>query len=171
MVTIVNLPASATRSMRQQLLRPHQTLEQMAYEGDNAPSTRHFCAFDDQGRHVGIVSIYLQTSATGDVGWQLRAMATTPEVRGQGYGRKLIAAAEHYALSNDKRRGVTETYIWANARAHAVGFYSRQGYVAQGEPFEVPDIGPHVFMSKRISNASKQPKVYVGQNEGAERAS
>lgn len=150
-MTIVNLPASATRHLRQLLLRPHQTVEQLFYDGDEEADTRHFCAFDDQGRHVGVVSIYLQT-IRGEQTWQLRAMATIPEVRGQGYGRKLIKAAEVYASNHDKRRGINQTNIWGNARAHAESFYEHLGYSLEGELFDVTDIGPHRLIRKQIIN-------------------
>lgn len=152
-MTIVNLPASATRQLRQRLLRPHQNLEDLVYEGDNSSDTRHFCAFDDKGRHVGVVSIYLQR-IRGEEVWQLRAMATVPEVRGQGYGRKLVQAAEFYASSHDKRRGVQQTKIWANARASAEDFYGKLGYQLEGELFEVAEIGPHRLIRKQINNTS-----------------
>ncbi|BFM09566.1 GNAT family N-acetyltransferase [Halioxenophilus aromaticivorans] len=150
-MTIVNLPASATRPLRQQLLRPHQSVEQLVYDGDNEAETRHFCAFNDKGQHVGIVSIYLQT-IRGQQAWQLRAMATIPEVRGQGYGKQLVEAAERYACTSDKRRGLKQTHIWANARAAAEAFYVRLGYVPEGELFEVAEIGPHRLIRKYINH-------------------
>ena len=37
--------------------------------------------------------------------------------------------------------------VWCNARTPARGFYERYGFVAEGEEFELPDIGPHFRMS------------------------
>jgi hypothetical protein len=35
---------------------------------------------------------------------------------------------------------------WCNARAGSFGFYERFGFRRDGEPFELPDIGPHYRM-------------------------
>jgi predicted GNAT family N-acyltransferase len=57
-------------------------------------------------------------------------MAVLKEFRGQGFGgqilRALIAAASE--------RGQHETYL--HAQIHALGFYSRYGFVAEGPEFE-----------------------------------
>lgn len=150
-MTIVNLPASATRQLRQLVLRPHQAIEELVYDGDSDADTRHFCAFDEKGRHVGVVSIYLQ-SIRGEQAWQIRAMALIPEARGLGFGRRLIEAAELYATTHDKRRGVTTTHLWGNAREQSEAFYERLGYTLEGDLFEVADIGPHRLIRKHIDN-------------------
>jgi N-acetylglutamate synthase-like GNAT family acetyltransferase len=33
--------------------------------------------------------------------------------------------------------------VWADATAASCGFFERHGFRRRGEPFELPDIGPH----------------------------
>jgi predicted GNAT family N-acyltransferase len=40
--------------------------------------------------------------------------------------------------------------IWCNARVPAIGFYRRGGFVAQGDVWEEPEIGPHVVMWRLV---------------------
>ena len=41
--------------------------------------------------------------------------------------------------------------LWGNARMPAVGFYRRAGLEVVGAEFEVPGIGPHVVMVRRLA--------------------
>ncbi|HEX4218462.1 MAG TPA: GNAT family N-acetyltransferase, partial [Acidimicrobiales bacterium] len=40
--------------------------------------------------------------------------------------------------------------IWCNARVPAIGFYRRGGFVAQGDVWEEPEIGPHIVMWRLV---------------------
>ena len=40
---------------------------------------------------------------------------------------------------------------WFNARRAAEGFYAHMGYRTVSEEFDVPGIGPHVVMEKRLA--------------------
>jgi len=95
---------------------------------------------------VGILSIYKVQNNEIDISksWQLRVMATKENVRGKGYGAKLLVEAESYA----EKQGAK--CIWANARLNALGFYERFGYSVKGEEFVVPDIGPHYLVFKTV---------------------
>ena len=72
-------------------------------------------------------------------------MATLPEVRGEGHGAALITAAETFIAEQGG------TSIWFNARRAAEGFYARMGYATVSDEFDVPGIGPHVVMEKRLA--------------------
>lgn len=74
---------------------------------------------------------------------QLRQMAVSPHLQGQGYGKKLVAYAEEYARLN----GYSTMVL--HARQVAVGFYKSMGYTAFGNEFEEVGI-PHVMMSKQL---------------------
>ena len=43
--------------------------------------------------------------------------------------------------------------IWFNARMVAGGFYEKIGFQRIGFPFEIPDVGEHITMFKKINNA------------------
>lgn len=132
--------AEVVRPLRQRVLRPHETLAQQVWDGDEVPRAGHFAAFDDEGRVVGIASItpeaYPRGGGVDD--FRIRGMATDPELgRGLGVGGALLRACLEHA---DGAR------VWCNARSPARGFYERQGFVADGPEFELPEIGPHFLM-------------------------
>lgn len=69
-------------------------------------------------------------------------MATEPDVRGQGLGAALLAAAiDHVAAGGGGE-------LWCNARLGAVEFYRRAGFEVVSGEFEIPGIGAHVVMAR-----------------------
>jgi predicted GNAT family N-acyltransferase len=42
------------------------------------------------------------------------------------------------------------TRIWCNARIPAVSLYARAGFEVESEEFEIPGIGSHVVMARRV---------------------
>ncbi len=89
---------------------------------------------------TGCVIIKELDSATG----KLRQMAVLPERQGHGTGAKLVAAAEAASLEKGYR------LIELNARAGAIAFYERLGYLAEGDVFTEVGI-PHLFMKKMLA--------------------
>lgn len=137
--------------VRAAVLRPDQPLEVARVAGDDDPTTIHLGARLD-GALVGVASVILDVpsqvvvaalagacDATGRV-WRIRGVGVLPEVQGIGVGRAVMHAAVAGALQR------ASIGIYLNARAWVVGFYERLGFVATGEPFEVPGIGRHVAM-------------------------
>jgi GNAT superfamily N-acetyltransferase len=132
------IPLAQTRELRQAVLRPHETIEQLA--ADEAPDTFAVGAFDDgELVAVGLIAPDGEPDA-----WRVRGMATAPRARRRGGGRAVLDALVLYAVEHGAVR------IWCNARVPAVGFYERAGmHVTSGE-FELPNIGPHVVMEMRV---------------------
>jgi GNAT superfamily N-acetyltransferase len=139
----------ATYPLRHQMLRPGRPIETVYFGGDDAPGTVHFGAFDDSGALVGVVTLLQAALPEGapsrearvaeDIRtFQLRGMATSPAVRGQGYGVALVRAC----LDHVGPGGA----IWCNARVTALAFYARFGFVAYGAEFDIPMGGPHFKM-------------------------
>jgi predicted GNAT family N-acyltransferase len=131
------------RPLRQRVLRPHQTVAEQVYDGDDAPLAAHF-AVRDGDAVVGIASItpepFPDDPRPGD--FRVRGMATDPSRgRGVGAGGALLAACVDHARASGGVR------VWCNARTPARGFYERAGFVAVGEEFVLPGIGPHYLMS------------------------
>jgi predicted GNAT family N-acyltransferase len=131
------------RPLRQRVLRPHQTLAEQVFDGDDHPEAAHFAAFDEAtGDVIGITSI---TPEGGPGAWRVRGMATDPDRgRGTGAGGALLTAA----LDHARAHGATR--VWCNARTPARGFYERYGFAVEGEEFDLPRIGPHHVMSLRF---------------------
>jgi len=157
-VEIRQIRAVDTHPLRQAVLRPHQRLDEVAFEGDDAADAWHVGAFANE-RLVAIATILPQrpealprvhvsgeeptgehtaSALPGD--WRLRGMATVPDARRRGLGRALVSAcAEHAA-----RRAAGA--LWCHARLGARPFYVALGFTQVGGPFELASIGTHVFM-------------------------
>lgn len=103
---------------------------------DFDPGTTHLGAFTPEGRLVGCATLVEKD------GLQLRAMAVDPDWQGRGVGAAILRGAAAVAVGRD-------TPLWCEARAHAVGFYERAGWEAEGEEFLVARIGPHYVMRYR----------------------
>lgn len=127
--------------LRHAVLRPGMPLESAAFDGDDAPDTHHFGAFDG-AEAVGCLS-FMRRDRDGDA-HQLRGMATSPAVRGAGVGRALLALAEASLVAET---GIPR--LWCNARVESIGFYDRLGWVAVSEEFDVPGVGLHRVMVRR----------------------
>lgn len=139
------ISAAETLPLRQTVLRPGRAIAAAQFPGDDAPATRHYGAFHD-GRLAGIASLYLaeMPEQPGMAAWQLRGMATTPEVRGRGFGRALVLACMAFARESGAR------LLWCNARTTAAGFYRKLGFETCGGEFEIPEVGPHFRMVLRL---------------------
>lgn len=147
-ISVRPIPAGSTHALRHAVLRPHQTLEEMRYEGDDDAMAIHLGAFapnhaSKRGELVGVATLAPEPMPgpliPGD--WRLRGMAVDPGYQGQGIGRLLIDRA---IVSVRAQSG---TRIWCNARDTARGFYVKRCFALHGEPFEIVDIGKHWRMS------------------------
>ena len=115
MICVRRISAEETIDVRWPILRPGYPRESAVFDGDKAVSTTHLGAFADD-RLVGVASIYaapFPERAQLEQTWQLRGMATRPEVRGLGFGKALLSACEQAARDG---RGVL---LWCNARVAA----------------------------------------------------
>ena len=74
---------------------------------------------------------------------RLRQMAIEPGLQGSGLGRLLVGHAEQLLP------GLGASAIMLAARASAIGFYEKLGYVARGERFVEVTL-PHQMMVKRL---------------------
>ncbi len=143
-----------TIAVRWPVLRPEFARETAVFDGDDAPDTLHFGAFD-RGALVGVASIYRATfPAQPDVphAMQLRGMATLPEVRGRGFGDALLATC----VAAAREKGATR--IWCNARTSAADFYVRRGWRIIGGEFDIPTVGPHFRMWRELSPTADAPR-------------
>jgi hypothetical protein len=151
---IEEVQASATWELRRMVLRPHETVDQLALADDNDPSTGTFAAINEDDEILGTVRVALDpspfpadTCASSDSpAWRLRGMATREDVRNAGIGSATLSrAVQHVA---DHHGGL----LWCNARVPALNLYRRAGFVEHGEPWEDPDIGPHVVMWRLVGS-------------------
>ena len=144
MYDIREIKADETRSLRQAILRPHQTLAECVYPGDDDPQTFHLGAFDGDTL-VTITSVYVERETRFDVfgtdsQFRLRGMATLEPYRGRGIGGTLLRECLNRSWSAGAK------LFWCNARTSASGYYDKMGFRAIPELFEIPEIGPHRVM-------------------------
>jgi GNAT superfamily N-acetyltransferase len=130
----------ATRPLRQEVLRPHESLEELA--SHEPPGVHAVAAFDgDELIACGFVC------PDGEPGaWRVRGMATKPQARGRGAGSAILERLVQHA----REQGATR--VWCNARTPAISLYARAGFAVTSEEFEIPEIGPHVVMELRLQH-------------------
>ena len=127
-----------TRPLRQAVLRPHQTVDAMA--ADEPAGASAAGAFDGET----LISVGL-VGPDGEPGaWRVRGMATAPDARGKGAGSAVLDALVAHATANGATR------VWCNVRTPALSLYKRAGFRVVSEEFEIPEIGPHSAMERRL---------------------
>lgn len=149
-IEIERVTAADTAPLRQEVLRPHQTVEDLAGGPDDEQAV-HFAAIAN-GKVVGTASVRPEAPpwASDDrAWWRLRGMATAESWRGRGVGTAILGAVMDHV-----RRGGGDL-LWCNARAPAVAFYQRSGLVTRGEGWLDPVIGPHIAMEAPIETAPR----------------
>lgn len=144
MTYVVEQVASGlTWPLRQEVLRPHQRVAEMAQPGDDAPTSAHFAAYAIRGPSevdaiVGVASVQREDEPdAGMARWRLRGMATAAAARRTGVGAALLTrVVEHVERSGGGG-------LWANARLGALEFYVASGFEVVSEEFDIAGIGPH----------------------------
>ncbi len=134
-----------TYGLRHSILRPHQPIEACRYDGDFSPSAFHIGGFLNHNI-VCILSGYeeVHPDLKAQKPFRLRAMATAPHLRRQGWAKDALLRAEQEV----RARG--GDLIWFNAREVAFPFYVSMGYDYFSDMFEIVPIGPHKVMGKYL---------------------
>jgi GNAT superfamily N-acetyltransferase len=131
--------------IRQRILRPHQRVADVEFDGDRRPGALHVGAFVAD-RLVGAASVLpdAHPELADPNAWRVRGMALDDDLRDRGIGGALLERCVEHARSSGG------TLVWCNARIRAVPFYERHGFVTDGEPFDVESIGPHFRMRRML---------------------
>jgi ribosomal protein S18 acetylase RimI-like enzyme len=129
-----------TRPLRQLVLRPHESLEELA---SHEPPGVHSVAALADGE---IVAAGFVCPDGGPGAWRVRGMATLPAFRGRGAGSAILAALVAHATEQGAAR------VWCNARTPAISLYERAGFTVVSDEFEIEAIGPHVVMELRLQD-------------------
>jgi GNAT superfamily N-acetyltransferase len=127
-----------TRALRQRVLRPHESLEELA--SHEPPGVHAVGAF--AGGELIAVGFVCPDGEPGE--WRVRGMATAPEHRGRGAGAAILEQLVDHASAQGATR------VWCNARTPALGLYERAGFERESDEFEIPGIGPHFVMARRV---------------------
>ena len=137
------IPVDLTRDLRQAVLRPHETVAEMA--AAETAATVAVGAFE--GERLVAVGLVAPGGPPGS--FRVRGMATAPAARGRGAGTAVLDALVRHAAAAGAER------IWCNARVGARSLYERAGFRATSGVFELPEIGPHVVMELRDGLSSR----------------
>ncbi len=150
MLQVEPVPPEATRPLRQQVLRPHQTLDELAHPYEQLPETGAFAAMLD-GRMVGTALVFPEARGGSPAGhqWRLVALAVDPAYRRRGVGTGLLAECVRHAA----RAGGNE--LWCHARTGAITFYLAAGFTPTGPEWLEENTGPHVLMWRTIGPVSR----------------
>ncbi len=133
-IVVRPLRAALTRDLRHAVLRPHQTLAELAtHEPPDAYAVGAF-----EGPELVAVGLVGREGPPGS--WRVRGMATAPHARGRGAGTAVLDALVQHASEHRAQR------IWCNARIRARSLYERAGFRVVSDQFEIPGIGPHWVM-------------------------
>lgn len=136
--------ANDTHALRHQVLRPHQSIEEVDFPNDRSPDSFHLGAYL-RGELVSVASFHRERHEQL-LGWKqyrLRGMATRPDLQGKGIGKRIV----RFALEHLHGQGTD--LLWCHARVGAAPFYERLGFRIHGGIFEVPGVGPHYVMHIR----------------------
>jgi GNAT superfamily N-acetyltransferase len=72
-------------------------------------------------------------------------MGTREEAQRRGYASEVLSMLENAAATHFEAR-----VAFLQAREKAIPFYLSQGWQLIDEPYEIPNIGPHRSMMKRL---------------------
>lgn len=141
MVEIRLVDPEQTRPLRQLVLRPHQTLEELTHPGEQHPDTGAFGAFVAD-KMVGTVLVFPESRAGSPSvqPWRLVAMAVDPDYQRRGIGAALVDACLEYIVA----RGGDE--VWCQGRTQVIDFYEALGFRPEGPEWVDEHTGPHYLL-------------------------
>ena len=148
-LTVRRAQASELIDLRHAVLRQGLARREAVFPGDDAPTSRHYGAF--QGKRILCCATLHASQWGGEPAFQLRGMATAPEARRTGLGRRVIEWMEADLRAAADAGDPLPLLLWCNARVPAVPFYEAMGWAVVSELFEIPTAGPHVRMVKRLA--------------------
>jgi len=147
-LSVRRVTAAETFPLRQRVLRPHETADELSAPPAGSEVV-HLAAIED-GTVVGTAIVMREAAPWaqfGEVSWRLRGMATAEDKRGQGIGAAVLSAV----LECVEARGGGR--LWCSARTSARSFYERAGFLSRGEVWDEPKLGPHIMMERQVGSS------------------
>lgn len=144
---ILRISPKDTLDIRHKMLRSHLPHKEDArFPGDeDEDQSFHLGGFVDS-KLVSVASFYFERNPEieDEYQYRLRGMATLPDHQHQGISSELLKMAFPIIKQN------MCSVLWCNARQGAVGFYEKVGFEKQGDHFDIPEIGRHILMVKKL---------------------
>jgi GNAT superfamily N-acetyltransferase len=153
-LVVERVPPAETYDLRGRVLRPGAPPDRVRFDVDDRGDTAAFAARDATGAVVGTAIVYPEPcrwAPDRPGAWRLRGMATAEDRRGAGVGGRVLAAVLAHVADEGG------ALVWCNARVPARRFYERAGFVAHGEEWVDPEIGPHVAMWRDVAGSGGLP--------------
>jgi predicted GNAT family N-acyltransferase len=129
----------AAYALRRQVFEVEQNVPRPLDRDSHDHNANHVVAFDETGRCVGTGRYVRRDNRVVQVG----RMAVDAAHRRHGVGALVLDALERLA----ELRGLSE--IVTHAQLPSVPFFTRRGYVGEGEPFLEEGV-PHLRMRKLV---------------------
>ena len=148
-IVVQSVTSAVTLALRQRVLRPHQTIAELAVEDLPHVDPAYFAAYDGTDV-VGVASVDREAapwSPSDALAWRLRQMATDEGWRDKGIGSTVLDAVIRHV--GERGGGL----LWCTARTSAVDFYRRSEFETRGEPWDDPVLGPHIVMHRVVTPA------------------
>jgi len=144
MLKIKEITATKTHALRIKILRKG-IAQNYIFKEDYSPSSFHLGAFTE-AKCIGIASFIEKEHPHFGYkkSYQLRGMAIEQNQQKKGIGKQLLEKS--IAILQEKKTKI----LWCNAREVAVSFYKKQDFSIVGKAFDIPTIGMHYLMYKKI---------------------
>lgn len=145
MLEVKEITAKHSYPIRHKVLWQHKSVDDCGIDIDEQEGAFHLGAFY-QGELVCIGSFFKQKHSQFSIQnqYRLRAMATLPKAQKNGAAKALLEFA--FKKLQEEEQGM----LWCDARIIAVGFYEKLGFVKSGKKYEIPIIGNHYLMYKKL---------------------
>lgn len=142
---IKHIGLNETYVVRHPVLREGKPISSCAFEGDDLDSTIHIGAF----HHNDLIAVTTFMKNGHQIhlfknAYQLRGMAVIQNYQGKGVGKILLNFGETSLVEKQV------SILWMNAREKAVPFYKKLGFKVIGNVFDIPEIGNHYVMFKKL---------------------
>lgn len=144
-ITIRRAQLDEILALRHAELRPGLPRRTAEFEGDAEPTTFHFGAFAGGTSEAVGCATFAARPWRGEAAYQLRGMATRGDLVRRGIGRALLDFAEAVL-----REETAVRVLWCNARVGAAPFYQRAGWTIASHTFDIPTVGLHYAMVRRL---------------------
>ncbi|MGA1029918.1 MAG: GNAT family N-acetyltransferase [Flavobacteriaceae bacterium] len=144
--TLKTISAEQAYTVRHPVLRPNRPFSSCIFEYDTHAETLHLGAFFG-GELVGVLSA-MPTNCPDiktERGIQFRGMAVLETHQRKGVGTQMLNELMKRIQAQNKW-----DYFWLNARINAILVYLRIGMQPLGAPFDIPLIGPHQRLYKKL---------------------
>lgn len=130
-----NSDSSSLRKIREEVFVAEQAVPiELEWDDEDASAT-HFLAIAHTGQAVGCARLLTY----GQIG----RMAVLKPFRGQHVGEQLLKAA----IAAAKKQNFSQ--VWLHAQVHALPFYEKYGFIAEGDIFDDAGI-PHRHMRRDL---------------------